>query len=340
MLRTNQCNAVEASVKNNFSSGVHSHATGTGKSWIALELILKYNELYPTKNIMWLCEQKSILVEQFNRQVIKTKGYNSIFERFMILNYTENKPREWYSHVNSSRVWKKPLLLIINRAFLVSQLKYQKINIKIDLIIHDECHSIKNKTTRAFYNFILSKHDVSCIGFSATPCLKFKPFDRIITNYSIYNAYKDKVIVKPVIKWVDRQLNDIEIIFLCKMLINNLPYKKIVVWCGLIETCFKLSKIWNNYFENFIAIDTSKDNSNFEAFKNADKNAILFCACKHREGSDIKNLDCCIFLDKVRNRNANTFVQCIGRVLRKILIKIEVLLLILRLKMLLKFVKD
>ena len=60
MLRTNQCNAVEASVKNNFSSGVHSHATGTGKSWIALELILKYNELYPTKNIMWLCEQKSI----------------------------------------------------------------------------------------------------------------------------------------------------------------------------------------------------------------------------------------------------------------------------------------
>ena len=24
----------------------------------------------------------------------------------------------------------------------------------------------------------------------------------------------------------------------------------------------------------------------------------LFCACKHREGSDIKNLDCCIFLDK------------------------------------------
>ena len=50
---------------------------------------------------------------------------------------------------------------------------------------------------------------------------------------------------------------------------------------------------------------------------NEEKDAILFCACKHREGSDIKNLDCCIFLDKVENRNPKTFIQCIGRVLRK-----------------------
>ena len=42
-----------------------------------------------------------------------------------------------------------------------------------------------------------------------------------------------------------------------------------------------------------------------------------FCACKHREGSDIKNLDCCVFLDKVERRKPKTFVQCIGRVLRK-----------------------
>ena len=34
------------------------------------------------------------------------------------------------------------------------------------------------------------------------------------------------------------------------------------------------------------------------------------------EGSDIKNLDACIFLDKVEKKS-KTFVQCIGRVLRK-----------------------
>ena len=41
MLRKNQKNAIKISLSNNFKSGVHFHATGTGKSWIALELILK-----------------------------------------------------------------------------------------------------------------------------------------------------------------------------------------------------------------------------------------------------------------------------------------------------------
>ena len=39
MLRSNQYKAIKESVDNDFESGVHFHATGTGKSWIALELI-------------------------------------------------------------------------------------------------------------------------------------------------------------------------------------------------------------------------------------------------------------------------------------------------------------
>ena len=39
-LRPNQLNAVKISSENNFKSGVHFHATGTGKSWISLEIIL------------------------------------------------------------------------------------------------------------------------------------------------------------------------------------------------------------------------------------------------------------------------------------------------------------
>ena len=38
---------------------------------------------------------------------------------------------------------------------------------------------------------------------------------------------------------------------------------------------------------------------------------------KHREGSDIKNLDTCIFLDGVRERSELAFIQSVGRVLRK-----------------------
>ena len=49
LLRKNQQIAVECSKNNDFSSGVHFHATGTGKSWIALELILEYNKNMKTE---------------------------------------------------------------------------------------------------------------------------------------------------------------------------------------------------------------------------------------------------------------------------------------------------
>ena len=62
-LRANQRKAINNSIENDFSSGVHFHATGTGKSWIALELILEYNKRYPNHQILWLCEQKSILIK-------------------------------------------------------------------------------------------------------------------------------------------------------------------------------------------------------------------------------------------------------------------------------------
>ena len=175
-LRINQRKAVATSEKNNFASGVHFHATGTGKSWIALEIILKFNHLNPKKNILWLCEQKSILIEQFNKATIKEKGYGKIFNKFMVINFTQRKPTDWYKQISSALFWGKPLLIVINRSFLVSRQKYKKMKILIDLVIHDECHSITNKTTRDFYNYMLERNKkISCLGFSATPKLEYKP---------------------------------------------------------------------------------------------------------------------------------------------------------------------
>ena len=163
--------------------------------------------------------------------------------------------------------------------------------------------------------------NIKCIGFSATPCLEISPFNNILSEYTIYNAFCDNVIVAPKIKWVksDKILNDNDFVSICKNSINNLYYKKIIVWCGIIDKCYELSKLWKHSFKDFLVfVDTSKDlNNEFTEYENIDRNAILFCACKHREGSDIKNLDCCIFLDKVENRTPKTFIQCIGRVLRK-----------------------
>jgi len=322
MLRTNQIDAINCSVNNDFDSGVHFHATGTGKSWVGLELISKYNEIYPNRNILWVCEQKSILIEQFNKTTLKEKGYADINSKFLVINYTENKPGNWYSSISSATIWGKPILLIINRAFLVSGQKYSKMSIKFSLIIHDECHSITNKTTQEFYKYYLQNYqDTSCIGFSATPCLDYEPYNKVLTDYTIYDAFCDDVIVAPKICWVkcDKRMTDKDFITICKNKIANLYYKKIIVWCGTIDKCYELSKLWRKKFDNFyIGIDTSKDsNESYSEYAEKNSNAILFCAGKHREGSDIKNLDCCIFLDKVQKRNPKTFVQCIGRVLRK-----------------------
>lgn len=320
-LRANQRKAINKSIENDFSSGVHFHATGTGKSWIALELILEYNKRYPTHHILWLCEQKSILIEQLSRSTLRERGYEDVFNTFLVVDYTETKPTKWYGEVNSATFWNKPILLVINRQFLVSQEKFTKLKLPIGLVIHDECHSVQNSTTQKFYTWIQNEQkDTKCLGFSATPNMEMRPFNNVISSYTIYDAFCDDTIVPPKIRWIESSssLDDLETVVICKKYIQTLPYRKIIIWCGMIKKCSELAELWRKHFPGFhMAVDTSEDSSGFQDYSNKEKNAILFCASKHREGSDIKNLDCCIFLDKVSNRTPRTFVQCIGRVLRK-----------------------
>ena len=39
------------------------------------------------------------------------------------------------------------------------------------------------------------------------------------------------------------------------------------------------------------------------------KSFLLFCAVKHREGSDIPNVDACIFMDKVEKKQVNVYLS-------------------------------
>ena len=323
-LNKNQINAIDTSINNDFQSGIHFHATGTGKSWIALELILAFNNKYKNTNIFWICERKSILIEQFSSKLLKERGYEDVFKKFHILNFSSHKQQDWFNSVNSSRFWGKSTLTIINRSFLTSNDKFKKINLNIDLIIHDECHSIVNNSTQDYYKYILEKYpNIKVLGFSATPNTNFEPFTNILSSYSIYNAFIDDVIVQPVIHWFksDETMNQQIIIQNVKNLIDNMPYKKVIIWCGMIKSCKDYAREWSRYFNDYlISIDTSveiDEFNSFEEFEKKDKKALLFCAGKHREGSDIKNLDCAVFLDFVQNRYCKTFVQCIGRVLRK-----------------------
>ena len=70
-LRKNQLKALEITIKMILNLSSFS-CYGTGKSWISLEIILKYNENIQ-KQLLWLCEQKSILVEQFEKVRSKKK---------------------------------------------------------------------------------------------------------------------------------------------------------------------------------------------------------------------------------------------------------------------------
>ena len=71
-----------------------------------------------------------------------------------------------------------------------------------------------------------NNNNLKIIGLSATPLLKY-PFDNILTKYSIYDAYKDNIIVNPKIMWItnEKEINNLELLQVLKKEINKLYYK-------------------------------------------------------------------------------------------------------------------
>jgi superfamily II DNA or RNA helicase len=167
----------------------------------------------------------------------------------------------------------------------------------------------------------------------------------ILSNFNMMFAIEKNLILPPKFVWYELPKMDIDkngnilntinknhvgsVFSVLEEVIPTLTNKKIIAWCGTIVkankwiSIFEKNRDFCDAFKNFTyCIDHSQINSNYvtnnyESFKQTDKNAILFCADKHREGSDIPNLDCCIFMDFVKNRSPVPFIQSIGRVLRK-----------------------
>lgn len=331
MLRKNQQDAINASIHSDFSSGVHFHCTGSGKSLIAFHILVEFHNRHPTKNVFWICEQKTILQQHFTKTKTEKSMYSRIREstNYFLFDFSQIKNPEWYLSLNNMKFWGKPYLCIINRSFLVSFEKYKNITNPIDFVIHDECHSALNKTSSKFYEYVIEKFQTRCIGFTATPCAtQCFPFQKILSSYTIYDAVRDKIIVPPKIEWIGSHPQATQkdnLIPLVKERICELPFKKIIVWCGMIEHCFAIARKWKSAFSDFtFHIDISRNQpltecefQSYESFAKSAGRAFLFCASKHREGSDIFHLDGAIFMDQVHTRNAKTFVQCVGRVLRK-----------------------
>jgi len=165
----------------------------------------------------------------------------------------------------------------------------------------------------------------------------------LLTNYNMIYAISNEppLILAPRFYWFDietlqtkkqegKQLSLTEIgsaLQVLEEVVKTMHYKKIVAWCGTIPLCKEWYEEINKFKERYsnlknmeLYMDLSIKNDakikGYEQFKTLETNGIMLCAQKHREGSDISNLDGCIFLDKVKSRGSIPFIQSIGRVLR------------------------
>jgi hypothetical protein len=327
VLFAHQIKAIERVIETDFETSVIQYATGTGKSLIGFEMIKQYHIKYPKHNILWICEHKNVIDQQFS-------GDYKFPSTLKVNNYSINKIKNWMDDVNSScNVWKYTQLVVLNRAFLTSNENYKKLKIQIGLIVHDECHTSSNTTSQTFYKWIHETHpSVKCVGLSATPNMSF-PFEKICIKYDMIDAIIDNVICTPIIYSFAQKNTSIQItqIFeiLCELLNHEHAKHKIVIWCGTIKNCQNIVNAWKLYVQNNINswennVTVLEDHSRItekgnpiQTFNSISKNAFLFCANKHREASDFRDLDGCVFMDGVTTREEKLFVQCLGRVLRK-----------------------
>ncbi len=359
--RINQVKAFEYLEKYGLTTCIHCQATGCGKTFIILRYIeYAYKKFGNDTKIILFTERVNILKDLFDfskddhkPNMNKLKKWKEMgiadLTNINIINCVTHKDKEWVNNLDND----KPTLVVINRAYLtLNKTYYDKFN-DIKLILHDECH---NTTSKNCNDFLLKclKLEIPIVGFSATP-LRTGKYDKekllavygndddnlkLATNFNMIYAVSEKLILPPEFYWyhisvahlskMKRKENDTfdyefdTVATMLDKIVEKLPSKKIVAWCGRIDSAEK----WRHEFikkRNTKAnlcdfkfyLDTSiNSDDDYEAFKKSDGECILFCANKHREGSDIRRLDACIFLDGVVNRSCIPFIQSIGRVLR------------------------
>jgi superfamily II DNA or RNA helicase len=361
-LRENQTLARQNNIKNNFGSGIHNQVTGAGKS---LLMMLTINDHYilnknNTKLYIITCPRIEVLNKMFfeendSGEFVLCEKNKKFWKDNNIIDLDEFKIIDRVNYKSSEKLKlssKRPNILIVNSDYFKimdsnNYIDYDKLN----FIIFDECHGV---SAFKFYDLLYKikfTHKKHIIGFSATPVrdnaedkvkkIFSKSIDKdnkhllnIISNYDIMNAICDGVVLPPSYtiveikktckKKIGKSNKDItEKVITDKL--KDLPYKKIICWCGTIQKMKEWYMFFNKRFPELkIYCSTSKDNVHnkegfeidYDEFCNAEKNAVLLCVNRCREGSDIKNLDMGVYLDHVKKRGILVCIQTVGRILR------------------------
>lgn len=344
-LRPNQLKARENMISQNFKSGIHSQIMGAGKSIIIIDTIQQhFNKYRENKIYIMLTERLDIFQKMFfignklNMDHLNEWKLNGIFnfELFDIIDGINNKNLRF----DSIEPKHKPVLLIINNAYLRINVNYKKLN-NVSLVLSDECHSVSGPQNYNMLKWFKYNVNASIIGFSATPLRQTKnsakqlidiySIDKehlnIISNYTLIDALKDGIILpfKHIIiepKYEDgKHLKDDFIkSMITKYIKNNneLPYKKGVSWTRRINDIKYICDTIKDILPDFDIYKhhSGTNNDEFDAFCDKPNNSFLQCVNCCKEGSDIKNLDFAIYLDGVKKRSTLVSLQTAGRVMR------------------------
>jgi superfamily II DNA or RNA helicase len=341
--------------QNGIQTGLICNATGTGKTNCIFMTIGWISETIEI--IFILCHYKNIIKQMFYNEYnefdykkfreLKTSNIIDIWD-YEIYDLTIERTRnEILNNIETIKKSTNKKIFLINPQYISNNKTRYKLLPKPTRLIHDEAHSITGKNT---YNFLkyFKKQNCKIIGLTATPIRNIKKQDNydilqdiysvneninIISNYEIIKAITDKEILNIEIYWYEcfldgtnkeNKLNitNIENCIECiNKILNVLPNKKILIWCGTISHAIKMKiEILKKINNINVYIDHSKteqdDSQDFIKFQESEF-GILVCADKHREGSDIRYLDCIVFADLVKKKNELPFIQCLGRVQRK-----------------------
>jgi superfamily II DNA or RNA helicase len=334
-------------------NGIIFQYMGSGKTAEYLHLIDMHYNKYKQNYIYFItCERKEILEQLiFYKSEITDEEWNNgtrpisdviiNANNFNIINYPKSK----LNIENIMFTNDKPNILIINNAAL--RINYQNKMIlnnkhRIKLLIVDECHSSSAIGNYNLLKYIKDNFSCTIYGFSATPIRTKKLYnkmadiyghmnnDELIINYigtyTIIDSIKAKIslpfkyYMAPLSIVKDEQyINKIKNII--DKVLPELPYKKIIIWCGSIEKTKKyFEKLGHQYklegFDIFITHSSVEDKDAIKNFNKKEKNAILFCCNQCKEGCNFKNIDAGIYLEGYKSKGIVVRMQSSGRINR------------------------
>lgn len=333
--RPNQNEVFEYIKKNGLESGIIFQYMGSGKTPTYLHILEMIYNKNKTNDIYIVCCERKEILEELDFKLIDKKIIDS--SRYKIINY----PKEKLTKNDISFSKKRPNILIINNASL--KIVYEQTDLfktfrsRIKVCIVDECHSA---TAKENYNVLIKIKEICpLLGFSATPIRKgnniyekmatlFGKNNKVnfISIYTMIDSITDgislpfKYYMIPSSEIVKDEYKKLSEIF--KDVMKELPFKKIVIWCRGIKDCeryynnIKIDEI-TNYITHSYDDDINKDESGLTKFSKIKEKGILFCVNRCKEGCNIKNVDCGVYLEGWKNKGILVRLQSSGRINRK-----------------------